>query len=50
VSNRYSVRCSTESEEPPPKIDLEWERLIAAVPGMQFDVAELLDGDFVEAA
>jgi hypothetical protein len=38
------------AEEPPPKIDLEWERLIAAVPGMQFDVAELLDGDFVEAA
>jgi hypothetical protein len=35
---------------PPPKVDLEWERLLIAVPSMQFDVAELLDGDFQEAA
>lgn len=36
--------------EPPPKVDLEWEAIKLAVPQLQFDVDELLDGDFQEAA
>jgi hypothetical protein len=35
--------------EPPPKVDIEWERLKLAVPSLQFDVDHLLDGDFEEA-
>jgi hypothetical protein len=36
--------------EPPPKVDIEWERLKLAVPTLQFDVDELLNGEFREKA
>ncbi len=35
---------------PPPKVDLEWEALKLAVPRLQFDVDQLINGDFEEAA
>jgi hypothetical protein len=50
ASLQREMLARIRAEEPPPKVDLEWERLVAAVPGMQFDVTDLLDGDFQEVA
>jgi hypothetical protein len=52
VSLQREMLARIRAEEPPPAVDLEWEKLIAAVPGMQFDVDELLatplGSDFAE--
>jgi hypothetical protein len=50
VALQREMLARIRNVEPPTKVDLEWERLLQIVPGMQFDVAELLGGDFVEAA
>ncbi len=52
VALHKEMLARIRSEEPTPFVDLEWERLIRAVPGMQFDLAELVEtsagSDFAE--
>jgi len=50
VSLHKEMLARIRSEAPPAKVDLEWERLLRAVPGMQFDLLDMADNDFVEVA
>lgn len=54
VSLQKEFLARIRSEAPPPPVDLEWERLKLAVPGLQFNLADLVEtpigNDFVEVA
>ena len=44
LQREYLARLN--SEEPPPQADLEWLRLLHAVPLLQYDVSELLETSY----
>ncbi len=50
VALQREMLARIRSEAPPPAVDLEWERLLHAVPGMQFDLLDMVGNDFVEVA